>query len=71
MFEVDTMGLACPIPVVRVQKAMAGHSGETLLVKVDTGSAKEHVTRLAETKGYIVKSQQFKDEWHLELTPRS
>lgn len=71
MFEVDTLGLACPIPVVRVQKAMAGHPGEPLLVKVDTGSAKEHVTRLAETKGYTVKTQQFKDEWHLELTPET
>lgn len=71
MFEVDTLGLACPIPVVRVQKAMAGHPGEPLLVKVDTGSAKEHVIRLAETKGYTVKTQQFKDEWHLELTPET
>jgi tRNA 2-thiouridine synthesizing protein A len=71
MFEVDTLGLACPIPVVRVQKAMAGHPGEPLLVKVDTGSAREHVTRLAETKGYTVKTQQFKGEWHLELTPET
>ena len=71
MFEVDVLGLACPIPVVRVQKAMAGHPAEPLLVKVDSGTAKEHVTRLAESKGYTVKTEQFKGEIHLELTPKA
>ena len=71
MFEVDTLGLACPIPVVRVQKAMASHPKEPLLVKVDSGTAKEHVTRLAESKGYSVKAEQIKGEIHLELTPKS
>ena len=71
MFEVDVLGLACPIPVVRVQKAMAGHPGETLLVKLDSNTAKEHVTRLAESKGYGVKAEQLKDEIRLELTPKA
>ena len=70
MFEVDTLGLACPIPVVRVQKAMASHPKESLLVKVDSGTAKEHVTRLAESKGYSVRAEQLKGEIHLELTPK-
>ena len=70
MFEVNTLGLACPIPVVRVQKAMSSHPQEALLVKVDSGTAKEHVTRLAESKGYSVKSEQLKGEIHLELTPK-
>jgi tRNA 2-thiouridine synthesizing protein A len=70
MFEVDVLGLACPIPVVRVQKAIAKHPGETLLVKVDSATAKEHVTRLAESKGYSVKAEQLKGEIHLELTPK-
>ena len=34
MFEVDTLGLACPIPIVRVQKAMANHPNEPLLIRV-------------------------------------
>jgi tRNA 2-thiouridine synthesizing protein A len=71
MFEVDTLGLACPIPIVRVQKAMASHPNEPLLVKVDSPTAKEHVTRLAESKGYSVKVEQLKDETHLSLTPGS
>ena len=71
MFEVDVLGLACPIPVVRVQKAIANHPGEVLLVKVDAATAKEHVTRLAESKGYNVKVEQKGGEIHLELTPKS
>ena len=68
MFEVDTLGLACSIHVVRVQKAMANHPKEPLLVKVGSGTAKEHVTRLAESKGYSVKAEQLKGEIHRELT---
>jgi tRNA 2-thiouridine synthesizing protein A len=71
MFEVDALGLACPIPVVRVQKAMANHPNEPLLVKVDNRAAKENVTRLGENKGYSVKTQQLKGEIHLELTPKA
>jgi tRNA 2-thiouridine synthesizing protein A len=71
MFEVDVLGLACPIPVVRVQKAIASHPGESLLVKVDGATAREHVTRLAESKGYMVKTEQLKGEIHLELTPKA
>ncbi len=70
MFEVDTLGLACPIPVVRVQKAMANHPKEILLVKVDSGTAREHITRLAESKGYSVQTEQLKDEIRLELSPK-
>jgi tRNA 2-thiouridine synthesizing protein A len=71
MFEVDVMGLACPIPVVRVQKAIAGHPGEVLLIKVDAATAREHVTRLAEGKGYNVKVEQKGGEIRLELTPKT
>jgi len=70
MFEVDAVGLACPIPVVRVQKAMASHPNEPLLVKVDNRAAKENVTRLAQNKGYSVIAGQIGEEIHIELTPR-
>lgn len=71
MFEVDVLGMACPIPVVRVQKAIAAHAGEVLLVKVDGATPKEHVTRLAESKGYSVESEEKKGEIHLKLTPKT
>ena len=71
MFEVDVLGLACPIPVVRTQKAMAAHPKEILLVKVDSNTAKEHITRLAESSGYSVNVGETKGEIHLELTPKA
>jgi len=71
MREVDVIGLACPIPVVRVQKAMASYKGEVLLVKVDNNTAKEHVTRLAEGKGYGVVTKEKDGEFHMTLTPVS
>lgn len=70
MFEVDCMGLSCPIPLVRTQKAMASHPGEPLLVKVDTETAREHVTRMAEGKNYSVKMTKKGDEIDLELVPK-
>ena len=70
MFEVDCRGLACPIPLVRIQKAIASHPNEVLLVRVDTETAREHSTRLAESKGYSVKADKKSDETDLELTPK-
>ncbi len=69
IFEVDCMGLSCPIPLIRTQKAMASHPGEVLLIKVDTETAREHVTRMAESKHYSVKTIKKGDEIDLELTP--
>jgi TusA-related sulfurtransferase len=56
---------------VRVQKAMANHPNEPLLVKVDNRASKENVTRLAENKGYAIKAEQLKGEIRLELTPKA
>jgi tRNA 2-thiouridine synthesizing protein A len=69
MFEVDCLGLSCPLPVVRTQKAMKLHPEEELLVKVDIATAREHITRLAQDKGYKVEVTNIGDEIHLKLTP--
>ncbi len=71
MVEVDCIGLSCPIPLVRVQKAMNTHPGEALLVKVDSETAREHVTRMAQDKGYTVKATKKGDETDLELAPKA
>jgi TusA-related sulfurtransferase len=44
---VDARGLACPIPVIRVKKALEGLSQGRVVVLVDEQVAKENVTRLA------------------------
>jgi len=69
MLEVDCLGLSCPIPLVRLQKAIAARPGEPILMKVDTETAREHATRLAEGKGYAVQCTEKGDIFELELTP--
>jgi TusA-related sulfurtransferase len=63
MIEIDCIGLSCPI-------AIATHSCEPLLVKVDAETAREHVTRMAQDRGYAVKATRMGDETHLELVPK-
>jgi tRNA 2-thiouridine synthesizing protein A len=70
MFEVDCRGLSCPIPLVKLQKAIAAHPNEVIMMKVDTETAREHATRLAEGKNYTVKMSKQGDEIDLELTPK-
>ena len=70
MFEVDCRGLSCPIPLVRLQKAMAAHPNEPILMRVDSETAREHATRLAEGKNYDIKMTKKEDEIDLEMTPR-
>ncbi len=71
MFELDCRGLSCPIPLVKLQKAIAAHPNEVILMKVDTETAREHSTRLAEGKGYTVKMSRQGEDINLELTPRA
>jgi tRNA 2-thiouridine synthesizing protein A len=70
MFELDCRGLSCPIPLVKLQKAIAAHPAEVIMMKVDTETAREHATRLAEGKGYKVNMTREGDDINLELTPK-
>jgi tRNA 2-thiouridine synthesizing protein A len=70
MFELDCRGLSCPIPLVKLQKAIAAHPAEVIMMRVDTETAREHATRLAEGKGYKVNMTREGDDINLELTPK-
>jgi tRNA 2-thiouridine synthesizing protein A len=70
MFELDCRGLSCPLPVIRLQKAIAAHPNETILLIVDTGTSRDNTTRVAEERGYTVKETRRGDEIDLELTPK-
>jgi tRNA 2-thiouridine synthesizing protein A len=69
MFEVNVRGYSRGIPTIRTQKAMQEHPEEPLLVLVDTGWAKDDITRLGVKKGYAVKTTCSKAGWELELMP--
>lgn len=70
MFELDCCGLSCPIPLVKLQKAIDTHPGQTILMKVDSETAREHATRLAQGKGYAVKDSERGGVVELEFTPK-
>jgi selenium metabolism protein YedF len=61
---IDVRGEQCPIPVVRVTKALAGLSGPAALeVHVDNEIAVQNLTRLAQQKNLELHAEK-KDEKH-------
>lgn len=66
MFEIDVRGLACPLPVMAVKKAI--ESGELeILVRVDSAGARDNVTRLAQSQGYSQFLEEKGDEFQITL----
>ncbi len=54
MIRVDTRGMSCPMPVIRLKKVIAQDPKEDILVMVDNPSSKENVIRLALSAGFIL-----------------
>ena len=54
MIEVNVRGYSRGVPTVKTQKAIREHPGEPLLVLVDTGWAKDDITRLGVNNRYAV-----------------
>lgn len=69
MIEVDVRGFSCPIPVVRTKEAIDKNPGEPLVVLVDTGVAKENVSRLARSRGYAANDEKTRDGFRVLLNP--
>jgi selenium metabolism protein YedF len=60
--EVDAIGNACPIPVVKTIKAIKGLEGAGVVVtKVDNETAVKNLAKLASDKGYTSESKQLED----------
>lgn len=60
--KVDALGLACPLPVVKTIKALEALTGPaTVETHVDNETAVQNVTRLAEGKGFPVRSEKLSD----------
>jgi len=69
MIEVDVRGFSCPIPVVRTKKVFDEHPEEPVTVLVESDVSKENVSRLAESRGYSIKTEKTRDGYHLLLSP--
>ena len=66
---VDARGLSCPIPVLRVQKAIESEHPAKLEVLVDNETAVQNVRRFAMPAGYAVEIRELEDdEFSLVLT---
>jgi tRNA 2-thiouridine synthesizing protein A len=69
MLEVDVRGLSCPIPVVKTKKALEENPGQTIVVLVESEVSRENITRLAQSKGYQVRTEKNAGEYRLFLEP--
>ena len=56
MNNLDVRGMACPLPVVSVKRALESAQGE-LRVLLDDGAPLENVRRFAKGRGYQVKEE--------------
>ena len=70
MIEVNAMGDACPIPVVKTLNAMKELNGAgTVQTLVDNKTAVENLTRLAESKGCAIETERLGEkEYRVTIT---
>jgi tRNA 2-thiouridine synthesizing protein A len=65
MVEVDARGLSCPLPVMRTKKALDA-APDSLVVLVDSGTAKANVTNMLADEGYSVTTTDEPDYFRIE-----
>ena len=66
--KIDARGLSCPQPVLLTLDAIAAGSADQIQVMVDNETARENVTRAAESKGWSVSGVQSDgDEIELQI----
>ncbi len=59
---IDARGLACPLPVLKVQQEVKKNDPKTLEVLVDNNAAVQNVTRFANNSGYQVSVKELEDD---------
>ncbi|NLI22228.1 MAG: sulfurtransferase TusA family protein [Clostridiales bacterium] len=64
-FELDCMGEACPVPLMKTEKKMNTLSaGDVLVVHIDHSCAMKNVPEWARKQGYNVEVEEVDDgEW--------
>jgi len=64
-FELDCLGEACPVPLMKTEKKMAGmKAGDTLIVHIDHSCAMKNVPEWARKQGHNVEVEEVGDgEW--------
>lgn len=67
MKSLDVRGMACPLPVVSVKRALESAQGE-LQVLLDGGAPRENVKRFAEGRGYQVQEEPVEGGFSLTIS---
>ena len=64
-FELDCLGEACPVPLMKTEKKMATlSSGDVLIVHIDHSCAMKNVPEWARKQGWNVEVEEVDDgEW--------
>ena len=67
--EVNAMGDACPLPVVKTLKALKQLDGEGAVVtSVDNETAVKNISKMAQEKGCTASVEKVSDaEWHVTV----
>jgi tRNA 2-thiouridine synthesizing protein A len=66
--KLDVRGLSCPQPVIEAQKKMSQMGAGILEVYVDSGTARDNVSRMAKKKGWSVAVNDAPDGFFVTLS---
>ena len=66
--QIDARGLSCPQPVVITKNKMDELGKGMIEVMVDTATARDNITRLAENQGWRVEIKEAGDEYLLSIS---
>jgi len=58
MDTIDARGLSCPEPVIILQQALKKLKNGAVEVLVDSGTARDNITRMAKHSGWIVQIEE-------------
>ncbi len=65
--KLDVRGLSCPLPVVKVRNKLTELKEGLLEVLVDTGTARDNITRMANNNGWKVETKEQGEEYLLNI----
>ena len=65
--ELDCMGEACPVPLIKAEKALEKmDAGDTLIISIDHSCAMKNVPEWARKQGHNVEVEEVDDgEWEV------
>jgi len=60
--EINTKGLACPVPVLKTKEAVEKNNPKEIVILVDNEAAKQNVSRFLTSRGYSITTEEKEGE---------